>query len=65
VELTAALGSGRYEVVVTRQDGTRQEFPGQTCKPGWTESRYLLWSSLGTTKTALYLDNVRFSCDAK
>jgi len=58
VAITAVPGTGKWSVVITRQDGTKQEYKDLPCKPEWTKCHYVLWSSLGTTKTAYYLDNV-------
>jgi len=65
LELTATIGSGKFTVAIQRLDGTRQEFADLPCKPTWDKAHYLLWSSLGTTKTAFFLDNLRLRCDAK
>jgi hypothetical protein len=58
IAIAASTGAGRYRVTVTREDGTTKEFPDIPCKPTWTSASYLLFSSLGVTKTAYYIDNV-------
>ena len=65
VEITATIGGGKFSVALTHQDGKREEFPDLPCKPSWDKAHYLLWSSLGTTKTAFFLDNLRLRCDPK
>jgi len=37
----------------------RKAHPTFAAKPGWTEAHYLLFSALGTTKTAFFIDNVK------
>lgn len=68
IDLTAVTGSaatpstpektGSWRLTLTRQDGTKKDFTGLPVKPGWTSASYLLFSALGTTKTAFFLDNV-------
>ena len=58
ITVTATTESGTFDVDLLRQDGTRQEFNGLPCKPTWDKAHYLLWSSLGTTSTAFFLDNL-------
>lgn len=58
VIITATTGSGKWSVELIRQDGTKVEFRDLPCKPTWNAASYLLWSALGTTKTAFYIDNV-------
>ena len=59
VGLKAKAGSGRWSVELTRQDGTKQSFDDLPCKPTWDSASYLLFSALGTTKTAFFIDNLR------
>ena len=59
VEITATTGAGSYDVTVTRADGTRSEFQDLPCKPSWARAGYVLFSALGTTQTAFYLDNLQ------
>lgn len=59
LEITATTGSGMYDVTLTREDGTKTEFPSIPCKPSWNSASYLLFSALGTTKTAFFIDNVK------
>ncbi len=58
ITVTATTGSGAFNVILLRQDGTEQEFHDLPCKPSWDRAHYLLWSSLGTTRTAFFLDNL-------
>lgn len=59
VEITATTGSGTYALTLTRQDGTKTEHKSLPCQPTWTSAHYLLFSALGTTKTAFFVDNVK------
>ncbi|MDZ4404283.1 right-handed parallel beta-helix repeat-containing protein [Prosthecobacter sp.] len=59
IEITATTGGAKYDVTLTRQDGTKTDFKSIPCKPTWTNASYMLFSSLGTTKTALFIDNVK------
>jgi hypothetical protein len=59
VHISATTGSSKWSVELTRKDGSEQSFPTLTCKPTWTSASYLLFSSLGTQKTAFYLDNIK------
>jgi len=61
IAVTATTGEGAFDVTLTRQDGSTQSFRSISCKPAWDRAGYLLFSSLGTTKTALYLDNLRLA----
>lgn len=58
IAITATTGSGKWAVMLTRQDGSIQEFKDLPCKPSWNAGSYLLWSALGTTKTAYFIDNL-------
>lgn len=59
VAITATTGSGQWSLDITRQDGKKQSFPKLACKPAWISASYLLFSALGTTKTAFFIDNVK------
>lgn len=59
VQLTCTTGSGKWEILLTRQDGSQQSFKDLPCKPTWNSASYLLFSALGTTKTAYFIDNLR------
>jgi hypothetical protein len=59
IEIIATTGAGKYDVALTSEDGTRTEFKAIPCKPTWTNAAYLLFSALGTTKTAFYIDNLK------
>jgi uncharacterized protein YndB with AHSA1/START domain len=59
IDLTATTGSGKYDVTLTREDGTKTDFKSIPCKPTWATASYLLFSALGTTKTAFFIDNLK------
>lgn len=59
IDLTATTGAAKYDVTLTWQDGTKVEFKAIPCKPTWDTATYLLFSALGTTKTAFFIDNVK------
>lgn len=59
VSITAKTGSSQWSVKLTRQDGSKQEFKDLPCKPTWDSAHYLLFSAIGTTKTAFFIDNLR------
>jgi hypothetical protein len=59
IEITATTGASKYDVTLTRQDGTKTECKAIPCKPTWDTATYLLFSALGTTKTAFFIDNVK------
>ena len=61
--IVAGTGSGKYTVTLTRQNGAKQEFRDIACKPEWDKAGYLLFSSLGTTRTAFFIDNVTLTLD--
>jgi hypothetical protein len=44
-----------------RQDGTSKVFPKIACKESWDDASYLLFSGLGTTKTAFFIDNLQLT----
>jgi hypothetical protein len=58
ITIIATTGAGKYEVSLTREDGSKQEFKDIPCKPTWNASNYLLFSSLANVKTAYFIDNV-------
>lgn len=58
IEIMAKTGAGQYDVAITRADGSKSESKGIPCKPNWDNAHYLLFSGLGTTKTAFFIDNV-------
>jgi hypothetical protein len=58
VSLTATTGAGKWSLEITRQDGTKQSFPELSCKTSWSSASYLLFSALGTIKTAFFIDNL-------
>jgi len=60
VETKAKLGAGKWDLVITKQDGSRIEHKDLPAQEGWSEAFAVLWSSLGVTKeAAVYLDNLR------
>lgn len=59
IAITATTSTGKYTVTLTRQDGTTQEHKDLPCQPAWDSAHYLLFSALGTTKTAFFVDNLR------
>jgi hypothetical protein len=59
IDLTTTTGASRYDITLTRQDGTKTEFKSIPCKPTWDTATYLLFSALGTTKTAFFIDNLK------
>ena len=59
IDLTATTGAAKYDVTLTRQDGIKVELKSIPCKATWTEAHYLLFSALGTTKSAFFIDNVK------
>ena len=59
VSITATTGAGKWSLNITRQDGTQQSFPDLVCKPAWNTASYMLFSALGTTKTAFFIDNLK------
>ena len=56
---TTAAKHGTWTVSFTRQDGEKKGYLTFAAKPGWTDAGYLLFSALGTTKTAFFIDNLR------
>ena len=61
ISITAVPGAGKWDVVITRQDGTSREFKDIACKPSWNQCRYVLWSALANESTAFFIDNLRMS----
>jgi hypothetical protein len=59
ISITATTRSGKYDVALTRQDGTVRDFKNIPCKPSWDAASYLLFSSLADKKTAYFIDNVK------
>ena len=57
-EISATTGTGKWSVTITRQNGTETEFPDLPCKASWSESGYLLWSSIGHSDASFYIDNL-------
>jgi hypothetical protein len=56
---TTPAKPGTWTVSFTRQDGEKKGYLHFAAKPGWTDAGYLLFSALGTTKTAFFIDNVK------
>ena len=61
IALTATTGASKYDITITREDGTTKEFKDIPCLPTWNAANYMLFASLGTTKTAYFIDNVSLS----
>jgi hypothetical protein len=59
IEISATTGAAKYNVTLTRPDGTKTKIDAIPCKPTWDSAHYLLFSALGTTKTAFFIDNVK------
>ncbi len=58
IAITATTGAGKYDITLTREDGSKKEFKDIPCKPTWNAASYLLFSSLADKKTAYFIDNV-------
>ena len=58
LSITATTGAGKYDISITHQDGTKQDFKDVPCKPSWNAASYLLFSSLANAKVAYFIDNV-------
>lgn len=58
VEILSVMGSGECTLKFTREDGQKAEFAKLPCAPEWKASGFLVWISLGKTKTAMFLDNL-------
>lgn len=65
VAITATTGTGSFDLTLTRADGTTREFKAIPCKDSWDSAGHLLWSGLGTTRTAFFVDNLRLACEAR
>jgi hypothetical protein len=63
-ETASDTGAGSYVVELMQQDGTSMVFPKIACKESWNDASYLLFSGLGTTKTAFFIDNLRLTTAA-
>jgi hypothetical protein len=59
IEIIATTGASQYDVTITRADGSKNEFKAIPCKPNWDSAHYLLFSGLGNTKTAFFIDNLK------
>lgn len=58
LQVIASIGSGTFDVVITQQNGTRQEFKDIPCKAGWEPCATLLWSATSGKQTAYFIDNL-------
>ncbi len=58
VVITAETGAGKYDVQVTLQDGEKKEFKDVPCKAEWISGSYLLFSAIGNSETAFFIDNL-------
>ncbi|MCB1076227.1 MAG: right-handed parallel beta-helix repeat-containing protein [Verrucomicrobiae bacterium] len=61
IAIRATTGAGHYGVTLTRADGTVTEFKEIPCKPEWNEASYLLFSAVGTSEAAFFIDNLRLT----
>lgn len=59
--LTATPGDGKWNLGITRQDGSKSEFKDLPCKPSWVKPKTVLWSAISNQKTAFFIDNVALS----
>jgi hypothetical protein len=59
IDISATTVAAKYDVTLTRPDGTKTKIDAIPCKPTWDSAHYLLFSALGTTKTAFFIDNVK------
>ncbi|MBE2202871.1 MAG: right-handed parallel beta-helix repeat-containing protein, partial [Chthoniobacterales bacterium] len=58
VSITATLGTGTWQVSLTRQNGSVQNFDNLPCKPGWNRCASLLWVASADKKSAFFVDNL-------
>ncbi len=56
--ITATTGAGKYDLAVTRADGSTREFKDIPCQPSWDEASYLLFSGTADADTAFFIDNL-------
>lgn len=63
-ETASGANAGSYVVELMRQNGSSKVFPKIVCKESWRDAGYLLFSGLGTTKTAFFIDNLRMTTAA-
>ncbi|MEP7159181.1 MAG: hypothetical protein ABI797_07115, partial [Chloroflexota bacterium] len=56
---TTPAKTGTWTVSLTRQDGEKKGYLTFGAKPTWTSASYMLFSALGTTKTAFFIDNLK------
>lgn len=59
VETRAVLGSGRWSLMVTGEDGAVVKYEDLLVQEGWESAHQVLWCSMATKKTKLFLDNLR------
>ena len=59
IAINASTGKGKYDISLTREDGTKKAFKDIPCKPTWNAASYLLFSSLADKQTAYFIDNVK------
>jgi hypothetical protein len=58
IEIQATTGAGKYNVRLTRANGTSAEINDIPCLASWNEASYLLFSGIGEAQAAFYIDNV-------
>ena len=61
VRMTSTPGSGKWNVEITRQDGTKTNHPDLPCKPEWTKANLVLWSAISNADTAFHIDNLEMT----
>ena len=59
VTINADTQKGTWTVNATRQDGGKKGWLTFAAKPGWSSASYMLFSTLGTKKTAFFIDNLK------
>ena len=61
VSITATLGTGRWNLSLTRQNGTVQNFEDLPCKMDWNRCFSLVWVATAETSAAFFIDNLEIS----
>lgn len=58
ISITAPLGTGKWKVSLTRQNGSVQEFDNLPCALEWTRCASILWVASADKNTAFFVDNI-------
>ena len=58
ITITAATGTGKYKVTVSRPNQKEDVSVEVPCKTTWNAASYLLFSAVSDVKTAFFIDNV-------